>query len=920
MPPSRLLRHAALAVLLVIAGLSLAPASAPPQAAVGAPLESFFNALPMRNIGPFRDGSWLTSIAVPDAPEHDHLYTIWVGERSGGVWKTTNGGVTWAPVFDAMGVQSIGALAIAHSDPNVVWVGTGDNANARSSYSGKGVFKTTDGGRTWQPMGLADSQHIARIVIDPRDPDVVYVAAIGHLFSTNAERGVFRTTDGGRTWKKVLYLNDETGAIDLVMNPAAPRTLYAAMYDKQRLPWRLIEGGSASGIYRTDDGGDHWQKLAGGLPTGTLGRIGLDIYLQNPRVLYALIENLNPAAGDASDAAARAAAENPATRGGAPPEGVIGNELYRSDDGGRTWRKTSDVNVAGGKAPYSFNQVRVDPSDDQRVIVNSDSMFITEDGGKTWNDRRLWPNGFFRRAFGDFRTMWFDPQDPRRILIGSDGGLQVSYDGGHTSDFYPNIRAGEAYAVGVDMDDPYHVYAGFQDHDSWKGPVNGHWGVITLEDWVTVGPGDGMYNVVDPTDSRWVYNTREMNQMGRMDQQTGERADIRPPQLPGLERLRYNWVAPIALSPEDPKTVYAGAQYLLRSTDRGDHWAAISPDLTTNDATKIGFPSTPYCTITTISESPVTAGVIWVGTDDGKVQLTRDAGGAWTDLTPALAAAGAPTDRWVARVFASPFDAGTAFVAKNGFHNDDFTPYLYETSDFGRTWTALAHNLPAAPINVVVQDNRNRRLLFVGNDLGVFVSIEAGAHWARMQTNLPTIPVTDLLIHPRERDLVLATYGRALWTGDVSPLEQLTPDVLQQDAYMFNIKPRPRYGFSTQGMNYELYGDKYWQVPNEPDALTVYYYLKNGAAQDAALTVVNGAGQTIRTLGGPAGPGLNRILIPLGGGGRGFGGRRGGRGAGQQEMTVGDYQVTLHVDGQTFTKTATVRARILATPDAAAER
>src|SRR6185312_2598767 len=341
-------------------------------------LEQVLGGLTLRNIGPFRDGSWLTSIAVPDAPAHDHQYTIWIGERSGGVWKTTNGGVTWDPVFDRAGVQSIGALAIAPSDPNTVWVGTGDNANARSSYSGKGVFKTTDGGKTWQAMGLADSQHIARIVVDPRNPEVVYVAALGHLFSKNAERGVFKTTDGGLHWAKVLYANDETGAVDLVMDRQAPGTLYAALYDKQRLPWRLIEGGPESAVYRTVDGGAHWTKLAGGLPTGTLGRIGLDLYQKNPKIVYALVENLNPRSGN--DDAARASAANPATAGGAPPRGVIGNELYRTDDGGEHWVKTTDINIAGGKAPYSFNQVRVDPGDPDRVIVTSDNMYVSEDG------------------------------------------------------------------------------------------------------------------------------------------------------------------------------------------------------------------------------------------------------------------------------------------------------------------------------------------------------------------------------------------------------------------------------------------------------------------------------------------------------------------------------------------------------------
>ena len=884
--------------------LSAAVASQTPQTAS---LQDVLDGLPMRNIGPFRSGAWVTTVAVPESPLHDHLYTIWVGQRSGGVWKTTNGGVTWDPVFDDTGVAPIGAIAIAPSDPGVVWVGTGDQANARSSYSGRGVFKTTDGGKSWQSMGLPDSHHIARIVIDPKDPNRVFVASMGHLFSKNTERGVFRTSDGGQTWRRVLYVDDETGAIDLVMSRESPAVLYAAMYDKQRLPWRLIEDGPGSGIFKSTDGGDHWQRLAGGLPADHLGRIGLDLYQKNPKILYALVENHNPPTGRGATPQGGRGATAQGSRGGSQP--IVGNELYRTDDGGATWQKTGPTNVAGGKAPYSFNQVRVDPANDRRVIVTSDSMTISEDGGKTWDDRAIWPAGFFRRAFGDFRTMWFDPDDPRRILIGSDGGLQISFDGGRTADYFPNIRAGEAYAVGVDMDDPYHVYAGFQDHDSWKGPVNGRWGVVTLEDWVTVGPGDGMYNVVDPTDSRWVYNTRELNQMGRMDQQTGVRADIRPPQPANADRLRYNWIAPIAISPHDPRTIYAGAQLLFRSRDRGDHWDAISPDLTTNDASKIGYPSTPYCTISTLSESPVAAGTIWVGTDDGKVQLTRNGGGEWTDVTASLAAAGAPADRWVSRVAASPSDAATAFVAKNGFRNDDFAPYLYKTVDFGRTWTAMAGDLPAAPVNVVVQDRKNPHLFFVGNDIGVFASIDDGAHWARLKANLPTVAVHDLLVHPREQDLVLATYGRALWTGDISPLQETTPEMLREDVHLFDIKPKARYGFGRQGMNYELYGDKYIEVPNEPEAFVVNYYLKTAQKETAHIAVADGSGAVVREFDGPTARGLNHVVVPLGSA-RGRGGAAGRGGPADQPLPTGSYQVTLTVAGRTLSKTAVVRERI----------
>jgi photosystem II stability/assembly factor-like uncharacterized protein len=900
-----------LAALAAALALTLPPAvrlaaQSPPD------LDDVLNALTLRNTGPFRSGAWITDIAVPQAPEHAHRYTIYAATRSGGLWKTTNGGVTWDPISDSVGAAAVGAVALAPSNPDIVWMGTGDQANARSSYSGTGVFKSTDAGRTWQVMGLPDSQHIARIVVHPTNPDIVYVAAMGHLFSTNDERGVFRTTNGGRTWQKVLYVNDDVGAIDLVMNRQKPGVLYAAMYEKSRMPWRLIAGGEASGIYRTTNGGDTWQRLSGGLPSGAIGRIGLDIYQKNPQILYAIVENLNPRPAPAPGAAGAAAgggAGRAGGRGRGAASPIVGNEVYRTDDGGRTWRKTTDINVAGGKAPYSFNQIRIDPGDDRHLIVNSDAMAVSTDGGATWGDN------FFRSAFGDFRCMWWDPEDRDRLLLGSDGGLQVSNDGGRTSDFFPNMHVGEVYAVGVDMDDPYNVYGGLQDHDSWKGPSNGRTGVISIEDWMTVGPGDGMYNVVDPTDSRWVYNTREMNQMGRLDQKTGIRTNIAPRRPAGDPPLRFNWIAPIALSPFNPDIVYAGAQVLLRSLDRGDHWQEISPDLTTDDASKIGFPSTPYCTITTISESPVTAGVIWVGTDDGRVQLTRNHGGTWTDLTAAVATAGGPADRWVSRVFASPWDAATAFVAKNGFRNDDVAPYLYRTTDSGRTWTSISSNLPQAPINVVVQDRKNQHLLFVGNDVGVFVSIDGGGNWSRLKANLPTVPVQDLLIHPRENDLVLGTYGRGFWVGDISPLQQLSPEVLARPAFLFDITPKPHYGFSSQGMNYHLYGDKYIEVPNQPDALTIDYYVRAEDAAGARITVTDLTGATIAQLTGPAHAGLNRAYWNMrpgvqGAGGRG--GRGGGRfgGAGGAVEPPGEYLVTVDVAGQSLHTVGRIRDRI----------
>jgi photosystem II stability/assembly factor-like uncharacterized protein len=877
----------ALCVLAAAAAISAAPQQAPS-------ISDILNSVNMRNIGPFRSGSWVTAVAVPDTPMREHLYTIYAAERSGGLWKTTNAGTTWAPVSDSADIGGVGAVAVAPTDSRIVWIGTGDQANARSSNAGNGVYKSIDAGATWQNMGLADTQHVARIVIHPTNPNIVYVAAVGHLFSHNTDRGVFKTVDGGKTWKKVLYANDQTGAIDLVINQKTPSVLYAAMYDKERMPWQIIESGPESGVYRSDDGGEKWTRLTNGLPGGKIGRIGIDIYQKNPLIVYALLENQNPKTA-AAPAGGQVSSTSPLA------QGIIGNELYRTDDGGRTWRKVSgDVNVAGGKAPYSFNQVKINPFDDQQVVVNSDNMFQTKDGGKTWTGE------FMRGTFGDFRCMWWDAQDEDRVMTCSDGGVSVSLDRGKTAEWFPNIKAGEAYALGVDMDDPYHVYAGFQDHDSWKGPVNSRFGEITLEDWVTVGPGDGMYNMVDPTDSRWVYNTRELNSMGRMDQKTGMRADISPGRAnSGNPPLRYNWIAPIAMSPRDPKTIYAGAQMLFRSKDRGDHWEAISPDLTTNDPTKLRK-NVPFCTITSISDSSVADGLIWVGTDDGNVQVTQNAGGAWTNVTPALAKAGAPAGWWISRVFASPHSAGTAFVAVNGYRFDDFRPFLFKTTDFGATFTSITGNLPKWSVNVVVQDRKNPNLLYVGNDRGVWVSIDEGANWSQLKADLPAVAVHDLVIHPRENDLVLATYGRGLWTGDVSFMPELTPEVLNSNAHLFDIKPKARYGFGSQGMNYELYGNKYLTVPNEPEAIVINYYLKADQAAGAKITITDAAGATVRTIDGPAKRGMNRALWPLNAGG----GRGRGAGPAAPPPGVGTYSVTVDVAGEKLTKPAKIRERI----------
>ncbi len=763
MTPRRLI--IAVAVFgLIAAALFAAQAANPPSFD-----ESRLAALSFRNLGPFRAGSWVTAFAVPTIPAREHLYTLYVGTRNGGVWKTMNGGTTFEPVFDAQPKLSIGDVAVAASDARIVWVGTGEPYCARSSTSGDGVWKSTDAGKTWANMGLRDSHHVARVLIHPKNPDVVYVAAMGHLFGPNAERGVFKTTDGGKTWAKILYVNDKIGAVDLALVESEPDTLYAAMYDKVRLPWHYELGGPESAIYKTTDGGAKWTRLAGGLPTGRIGRIGLDVFRGNAETLYAVVENGNRREPTAQEK------EQDARRGGAPPARTVGNEVYRSDDAGTSWRKVNaGYEAALNKAPYSFNQLRIDPADADTVYITGQSLASTSDGGKTWKGLG-WPSdGVMPKAFGDWRCMWIDPLDRDRLVFGSDGGVNVSYDRGVTSIHLYNLPLTEWYAAGVDMDDPYNIYGGLQDHDSWKGPSNGWTGEIALSDWVTVGGGDGMYNVIDPTDSRWLYNNREMGTMWRLDQKTGVQTPITPVRPAGQPALRFNWTAPIALSPHDPAVVYTGAQVVFRSPDRGANWRAISPDLTTNDDAKQhgeGFIS--YCTLTTLAESPVKAGVIWTGSDDGKVQVTLDGGATWLDRTAGVAKAGGPEAFWVSRVFPSPHDAGTCFVSKTGWRFDDYRVCLFKTTDFGQTWAAIGGGIPDGhPVNAIVQDRKNPNLLFAGTEWGVYATLDGGRTWRPIKANMPSVKVTDLIIHPRENDLVVATYGRGAWVADISTLQE----------------------------------------------------------------------------------------------------------------------------------------------------
>ena len=838
--------------------------------AAAADLSEILNAFPYRNLGPFRAGAWVSAIAVPLHPDAAHRYTYYAAARTGGVWKTVNNGISFEPVTDSQGIASVGAVAVgsgAHAD--TVWVGTGDNSATRSAYYGNGIYKSTDGGKTWQNMGLRDTQHISRILIDPANPDIVWVAALGHLFSANQERGIFKTTDGGRTWKKTLYIKDTVGAVDLAASPDAG-VLYAAMYEAMRHPWKIADGGPDSGIYKSTDGGETWHKLEGGLPKGPLGRIGLDVCRSHPGTIYAVVDNFNSGVN------------------GRP----IGGEVYRTDDAGEHWSKVNaDKDDVSRKAGYSFNQIRVDPNNPERVYITGSSMLSSTDGGKTWLGLGRNYDTVFRRAFGDFRTLWIDPEDSNHMLAGSDGGVFISYDGGKTCEHRANLKLGEVYAIGLDMVQPYHIYAGLQDHENWRGPVDGRSGEVGIEDWITTGIGDGMYNEPDPA-GRWLYNTQEFGHLARVDMQDWTRKIIAPTRPAGQPYLRFNWTAPVRLSPQDGSIVYAGAQVLFRSTDRGDRWQEISPDLTTNDASKISPPngSIQFCTITTISESPAQAGVIWVGTDDGKVQMTRDTGAHWTDTTAAIASAGGPEDAWVTRVYASRFDAGTAYVTKSRRRQDDFRPFVFRTSDFGAHWSNLSHGLPAAGVNAVVEDSVKRSMLFAGTDAGVYISFDSGENWQSFQANMPVVPVSDLLVHPREGDLVVGTYGRGIWVTNIVPLRGIEGDFTASEAALLPIRSFAQRHGGAWG-NYRLYGDSHPVTANEPNGFSLTYYLRQAPQGPVTLAVRDAQGAEVRKLNTTAKPGINRVIWTM------------------NDEKPGEYTITLSVDGKEYTQKAVLVSR-----------
>ena len=731
-----------------------------------------FKGMNWSHIGPTNVSGRCTDIAVV-APR-GKSYTIYVATASGGVWKTVNEGTTWEPVFERAASTAVGDIAIAPTNPETLWVGTGEANIFRSSQAGSGVYKSTDGGKTWAHMGLADSYTIGRIVVHPQNPDIVYVAASGHEWTDNAERGVFKSADGGKTWEKVLFINERTGAIDLVMDPSDSNTLYAATWQRVRLKWndpRNFTGYSASGVHKTADGGKTWKPINSGLPEGQYrGRIGIDVCLKKPSVLYALVDNYEKA--DVAELG-----EEPDSYGRPSSGRIKGATLYRSDDKGETWSLVCPTSAEmkkymenhSGTYGWVFGQMRVDPNDENTVYIMGVPLSVSKDGGKTFRE--------LEGMHGDHHGLWIDPDNSDYLVNVNDGGIVNSYDGGKTwRRFTDNLPVCQFFNIAYDMAIPFRVYGSMQDHGSFRGQVLGKKERFTgkaLEGFEAVifdgAPGgEGSSHAIDPVDPDIVYSAGFYGTISRSDMRLPQRQrskNLLPATYPDEPPLRGQWVAPFILSPHNNETIYHGMQYLFRSNNRGDIWERISPDLTYNAAAEMG--DIPYHTLFAVSESPRRAGLIYVGTDDGKVHVTRDFGKSWTEIM-----AGLPHQKWVSRIVASAFDLGTVYMTQNGKRDDDFIPYIWKSTDFGKTWVNIAGNIPYGPVNVIREDPVNRNILYVGTDGGVFVTKDGGKTWNVLGGNLPMVYVLDLIIHPRDNVIVIATHGRGMWAVDADPINE----------------------------------------------------------------------------------------------------------------------------------------------------
>ena len=781
-----------------IAALSLAatlalPAAAAVPAATARPLSDRMEGLSFRSVGPFRGGRVTAVTGVPGKP-----LTFYFGGTGGGVFRTVDGGQSWEPISDKFfRTGSVGAIAVADSDPNVIWVGMGEACIRGNTSHGDGVWKSTDAGKSWKNVGLSDTQQISAVVVHPKNPDLVYVAALGHTWGPNAERGVFRSTDGGKSWKKVLFVDEKTGASDLAMDPSNPRILFAGFWQVSRKPWALESGGPGSGLWKSTDGGETWKKLAGGLPEGTVGKICVSVSPARPERVFAMVE---------------------AEKGG----------LWRSDDGGEKWTRVNDENKLRQRAWY-YSHVHADPKSADTVYVLNVQFQKSVDGGKTFTAVRV--------PHGDNHDLWIDPNDPNRMVEGNDGGAAVTFDGGRSWSSVLNQPTAQFYRVVTDARVPYRIYGAQQDNSTVSIASRTRGFGIGLTDWYDVGGCESGWIAPNPRDPDVVYAGCYGGSISRYDHRTGEAREVVAwPQLAVGQaakdlKYRFQWNAPILISPHDPKVLYHAAQKLLKSTDEGQTWTEISPDLTRNDATKQGKSGGPitkddtgvevYDTIFTVVESPHEAGTIWAGTDDGLVWVTRDGGANWSNVTPK----GLPEWIQINALEVSPHDKGTAYVAATMYKHDDYRPYLYRTGDHGKSWTKIVDGIPAGAFTRVVREDPVRRgLLFAGTETGLYLSFDDGATWQPFQRNLPVVPVTDLTV--RNDDLVVATQGRSFWVlDDLTPLRLWKPEIAGKELHLFAPKPSVRMaGGGAWWMEAE--GGPRGVGANPPNGVYVHYWLK----------------------------------------------------------------------------------------------
>jgi photosystem II stability/assembly factor-like uncharacterized protein len=876
------------AALVATGNLTTGQAPAKPAAA---PATDIFAGLRFRNIGPATMGGRVDDLAVLES----NPSVFYVGTASGGLWKTTNNGTTWEVLFDDLDdAVSIGDIAIPPNDANTVWVGSGENNNRQSGSWGNGVYKSTDGGKTWKHMGLRDSKHIARIIVDPVDHDIIYVAALGSLWGPGKERGIFKSTDGGVTWSNVLFVDQDTGATELVQDPSNNKVLYAATYQRRRATWGFNGGGPGSAIWKTSDAGRTWTRLANGVPSGPLGRIGLDVYRANPNVLYARIEHQ--------------------TESG----------TYRSDDAGLSWRKMSSVNPR----PMYFSQIRVDPTNDLRVYVLGVQLHLSDDGGKTFVE-----NGALH---SDHHAMWINPANSNHIIDGNDGGVGISWDKGKNWEGIYNMDLGQYYHVGYDMETPYNLCGGLQDNYTWCGPsaVRSRNGIVN-DDWFQIQGGDGFEALIDPKDPDVIYAESQDGNIVRVNRRTNERATIRP--LPGRDEpgLRWNWNTAIHISPHDSSTIYAGANKVFRSTDRGHSWQAISPDLTQNvDRETLSLMGVvaknftiakhdgvqSYGNLVQVVESPKQAGVIFAGSDDGTVNMTRDGGKTWTNLGSKFP--NMPKNAYVSGLVASVHDANTVYVAFDNHTNDDYDNYVYASVDGGNNFRSISEGLPRGQVVMTLaEDPKNPAVLYAGTEFGIFVTTNRGGSWQRLRSGLPTVPVHEIVFHPRDNDMIVATHGRSIWIlDDATPIQQ-SAEAVKTDAFLFDMRQAMQFNPAN---NRGFVTDKPFRGQNPTFGLAISYYLKDATPQaQVALRIRDASGTVVRELSGndvrdATDAGINRVhwdlryapLPPAPGQGQGGGG--GGGGFGQQAnngpfVLPGEYRVTLLVGGKEI---ATKPARV----------